>query len=39
MLKDKLSNLCLHEGRFVTKYFRQIQETQLELQGINQHVP
>jgi hypothetical protein len=39
MLKDKLNNLCLHEGRFDTKYFRQIQETQLELQGINQHAP
>ncbi len=38
MLKDKLRNLCLHEKRFVTKYFKQIQETQLELQGINQHV-
>lgn len=29
----------LHEGGSVTKYLRQIQEIQLELQGINQCVP
>jgi chorismate-pyruvate lyase len=38
MLKDKLINLCLHERGSVTKYLRQIQKTQLELQGINQCV-
>lgn len=39
LLKDKLINLCLHEVGSNTEYLKQIQETQLELQGINQHVP
>jgi hypothetical protein len=38
MFKDKLSNLRLHEGDLLL-YFKQIQEIQLELQGINQCVP
>jgi hypothetical protein len=38
MFKDKLSNLCLHEKIFITKYLNWIQDTQLELQSINQHV-
>jgi hypothetical protein len=37
-LKDQSSNLCLQEGRSIIEYVKQIQETQLELQGINQHV-